>query len=174
MSQPGPGVLFSFYFILPCIMFLHPEFNAFPHPQGPLVCPCHPRSVSHLSHLSHSHPSLSKVSQPHGSPSSHLPPPSAHTGHLSSIASPSPSLRLYSPLVRVYSLIILTHTPLTSNWLGMIWRMTPSRMPHWFCVVQTVVIGLCFHILTGICGCFTWASYLTVFKPYRSIQASAS
>ncbi|KAI0293998.1 hypothetical protein BC826DRAFT_362447 [Russula brevipes] len=25
-----------------------------------------------------------------------------------------------------------------------------------------------------ICGCFTWASYLTVFKPYRSIQASAS
>ncbi|KAF8480266.1 hypothetical protein DFH94DRAFT_741603 [Russula ochroleuca] len=58
--------------------------------------------------------------------------------------------------------------------LGMIWRMNPSNMPQWFCVIQTVIIGLCFHLLTGICGCFTWASYLTVFKPYRSIQASAS
>jgi len=59
-------------------------------------------------------------------------------------------------------------------WLGMIWRMNPFQMPHWFCIVQTVIIGLCFHVLTGICVCFTWASYLTVFKPYRSIQASAS
>jgi len=58
--------------------------------------------------------------------------------------------------------------------IGMIWRMNPFHMPHWFCIVQTVIIGLCFHILTGICVCFTWASYLTVFKPYRSIQASAS
>ncbi|KAH9985623.1 hypothetical protein BJV74DRAFT_552676 [Russula compacta] len=58
--------------------------------------------------------------------------------------------------------------------LGMIWGMTPSNMPHWFCVVQTVIISLCFHVLTGVCGCFTWASYLTVFRPYRSIQASAS
>lgn len=57
---------------------------------------------------------------------------------------------------------------------GMIWRMNPFHMPHWFCIVQTVIIGLCFHILTGVCVCFTWASYLTVFKPYRSIQASAS
>jgi hypothetical protein len=63
---------------------------------------------------------------------------------------------------------------LIPDWLGMIWRMNPSHMPHWFCVVQTLVIGLCFHILTAICVCFTWASYLTVFKPYRSIQASAS
>ena len=56
----------------------------------------------------------------------------------------------------------------------MLWRMTPSRMPHSFCVAQTVIIALCFHVLTGVCACFTWASYLTVFKPYRSIQASAS
>jgi len=58
--------------------------------------------------------------------------------------------------------------------LGMIWRMNPTKMPYSFCIVQTVIIGLCFQVLTGICGCFTWASYLTVFKPYRSIQASAS
>ncbi|KAI9507250.1 hypothetical protein F5148DRAFT_1309864 [Russula earlei] len=58
--------------------------------------------------------------------------------------------------------------------LGMIWRMIPSNMPHSFCVVQTVIIALSFHVLTGVVGCFTWASYLTVFKPYSSIQASAS
>ncbi|KAI0284623.1 hypothetical protein BGY98DRAFT_947825 [Russula aff. rugulosa BPL654] len=58
--------------------------------------------------------------------------------------------------------------------LGMIWRMIPSHMPHWFCVVQTLIIGLSFQILTAICVCFTWASYLTVFKPYCSVQASAS
>jgi hypothetical protein len=71
-------------------------------------------------------------------------------------------------------LLILSFSILIPNRLGMIWRMIPFQMPHWFCIVQTVIIGLCFHILTGICGCFTWASYLTVFKPYRSIQASAS
>jgi hypothetical protein len=61
-----------------------------------------------------------------------------------------------------------------SHPLGMIWKMTPSKMPYGFCVTQTVVMALSFYVLTGVCGCFTWASYLTVFKPYRSIQASAS
>jgi hypothetical protein len=73
-----------------------------------------------------------------------------------------------------YLLLIFSFLTLIPDWLGMIWRMNPFQMPHWFCIVQTMIIGLCFHILTGICGCFTWASYLTVFKPYRSIQASAS
>ncbi|KAI0252862.1 hypothetical protein BJV78DRAFT_1305335 [Lactifluus subvellereus] len=47
---------------------------------------------------------------------------------------------------------------------GIIWRMSPSDMPLGFCVAQTVIIALCFHVLTGVCGCFTWASYLTVLS----------
>ena len=117
---------------------------------------------------------LLKVSQRPGSASSHLPPQSGHTGPPFSTASRSLFLRSFSPLVRAYSLSSLSHLEFFSNWLGMIWRMNPFQMPHGFCTAQTVITGLSFHILTGICGCFTWASYLTVFKPYRSIQASAS
>ncbi|KAI0264748.1 hypothetical protein BC834DRAFT_970673 [Gloeopeniophorella convolvens] len=58
--------------------------------------------------------------------------------------------------------------------IGMIWKMNPAEMPHAFCVAQAVLIGFCAHVLTGICSCFTWATYLTVFRPYQSIQASGS
>jgi len=89
-------------------MFLQVENNAFPHPQGPLVHLCNPRSVPHVSHRSHSH-LPSQVSQRPGSPSSHLPRQLGHTGPRCSTASRSPSLRLCSPLVRTFSFSSLSH-----------------------------------------------------------------
>ncbi|KAI0053199.1 hypothetical protein FA95DRAFT_939824 [Auriscalpium vulgare] len=70
-------------------------------------------------------------------------------------------------------LYCLTITVLEGSFcLGMIWKMDPYRMPHAFCVVQSVLIAVCSHVLTGICACLTWATYTTVFKPRPVHQAN--
>ncbi|KAA1473661.1 hypothetical protein DENSPDRAFT_882209 [Dentipellis sp. KUC8613] len=58
--------------------------------------------------------------------------------------------------------------------LGMIWKMDTTRMPHAFCVAQAALIGLSSNILTGICACFTIATYLSVFKAQQLTQSSHS
>ncbi|TFY50518.1 hypothetical protein EVG20_g11471, partial [Dentipellis fragilis] len=58
--------------------------------------------------------------------------------------------------------------------LGMVWKMDTTRMPHAFCVAQAALIGLSSHILTGICACFTIATYLSVFKAQQLTQSSHS
>ncbi|KAI0065274.1 hypothetical protein BV25DRAFT_1774186, partial [Artomyces pyxidatus] len=57
--------------------------------------------------------------------------------------------------------------------LGMIWKMDPYRMPHAFCVTQAVLIALAAHVLTGLLACFTWATFMAVFKPH-SIHTTAT
>jgi len=170
-----PSILFTLPITHPGSVMVceQPLNNAFLCSQDRLARLCSSRSVSLI--LPSKFPPImftsKKVSQQHGSSLSRSPLLSGHTGRPFFTASRSPSLRSLSVLVRgqkPFGLLFF------SRCLGMIWRMIPSNMPHSFCVVQTVIIALCFHVLTGVCGCFTWASYLTVFKPYRSIQASAS
>ena len=81
---------------------------------------------SPISFLSLSLTPLSKVSQPPGSSSSHMPPQLVRTGPRFSTASPSLSLRWFSPLVRACSLSSL---PLIDSRLAR-HDMEDESVPH--------------------------------------------
>jgi hypothetical protein len=98
---------YPLFFILQSKMCLVGKL-CFPSPSGSSGSPL--QSSVRLSSLSSFSVSLtlSKVSQRPGSSSSHMPPQLGHTGPPFSTASRSLSLRLFSPLVRAYSLSSLS------------------------------------------------------------------
>ena len=96
------------FFILQSKMFPSGE-QCFPSPSGSSGSPLQSSVRLQCSQLSHPLTSPSKVSQRPGSSSSRLPPQLGRTGPPFSTASRSPSLSLFSPLVRAYSLSSLSH-----------------------------------------------------------------
>jgi hypothetical protein len=45
--------------------------------------------------------------------------------------------------------------------------MDPFQMPQWFCVAQTITIGLGSLLLASVCTSFTVATFRAIYRPFE-------